>query len=563
LAKKQKELDQFRAEKALLLTDPDKQAANIERLRGITEQLNQAKIEALAAKTDHEESLRSTFADPEKMKKVQELLSNGGFAMLSADDMKLLRTELLGYETRLSDVKGQYGANHPTAQLLQRRVDQLRISYAAAVERRYQLAQQRQADVQKLYDEQTNDARDQANKAAEYARLQERVTTLQKHVEMLDGRIKEVNLAEDGGTPNITILEPAHVDDKPSYPSKQKTLAIALILGLIAGTGASVVRDRYDAPLTSAREIKNVLGTRVLGFIPHLAPDAALGMRRMTAHAASSDIAEASRSLYSTICFSIPADRVKTIVVTSPARSDGKTTLAGNLAIAMAQQGKRVLLVNADFRSPALDRIFELEGRHGLANVLEGKEIPEAAVHESGINGLDVLPSGNILKNPVEMLNTQRFMAVLEHLSDVYDHVVIDAPPAVVVNDARIIAAHCDVTLLVLRAGRSNRRQSEMARDGLLAVGANLLGVVVNDVSPRAYGQYDGVYEDLAPLPAQSSSNGNSMDPLDPHSSSQVDAWLARRPAGYRSAAAGSSAGAQPMQRSSTIEHVPERDETV
>src|SRR5207248_2472977 len=130
----------------------------------------------------------------------------------------------------------------------------------------------------------------------------------------------------------------------------------------------------------------------------------------------TSDVAEASRSLYSAICFSIPPDRLKTVLVTSPARGDGKTTLAGNLAIAMAQQGRRVLLVNADFRSPALDRIFGLEGRPGLANVLEGKEIPEAAVGESGIKNLDVLPSGNILKNPIELLNSQRFIGILDHL---------------------------------------------------------------------------------------------------------------------------------------------------
>jgi len=162
----------------------------------------------------------------------------------------------------------------------------------------------------------------------------------------------------------------------------------------------------------------------------------------------------------------------------------------------MAQQGKRVLLVDADFRSPSLHRIFNLRGRDGLSNLLAGQEIAGGIVHESGVSALDVVPCGTFLGNPPEMLGGERFGAVLEYITGIYDHVILDAPPTVPVDDARIIARSCDMTLLVLRAGRANRRLAELARDGLCAVGAKIMGVVVNDVDPHSYAKYDGVYED-------------------------------------------------------------------
>jgi capsular exopolysaccharide synthesis family protein len=268
-------------------------------------------------------------------------------------------------------------------------------------------------------------------------------------------------------------------------------MALAALVGLIGGLGFACVRDRYDYPLASARQIRSALGARVIGMIPRIAAGG-----RVLETDPTSDVAESCRALYHAICEGIPEDRARTLVVTSPARGDGKTTLAANLALAMAQQGKRVLLVDADFRSPSIQRIFDLRGKAGLGNVLQDEHFTETAIHGSCVSGLDVLPCGTVLGNPIEMLNSERFIAALEHLSSVYDHVVIDAPPTVPVDDARIIAASCDVTLLVLRAGRANRRLSETARDGLIAVGANILGIVVNDVQPRSYAQYEGVYED-------------------------------------------------------------------
>ena len=191
----------------------------------------------------------------------------------------------------------------------------------------------------------------------------------------------------------------------------------------------------------------------------------------------------------------MPAGTAKTILVTSPAPGDGQTTRASNLAAAMAQAGNRVLLLDADFRKPMQHRIFNIEKKAGLSTVLAGEGNLDDAIFHSEIAGLDVLPCGPIPANPSEILNSQTFADLLDQLCLQYDHVVLDSPPVMPVTDSRILAASCDATLLAVRAEKSTRRVAVYAREVLRAVGARILGVVVNDV-PRRKGVYGYYYSD-------------------------------------------------------------------
>lgn len=515
-----RELQKFRVTERLLSTDADKAKVMLERLKTLSDALNAARIETLSAKAAFEDCAMTILTDSRKAEQASALRRSSSFSVLAPADEQLIRQELFQYEARLNDVKRQYGMNHPSVRLLQSRVDQLQVSYAAAVIRRYDQAKVKEADLEALVARQQQEAVEEQNKAAEYARLQSEVDRVQRQIDLLDGRMKEVNFAEDSGVPNITVLEPSRLEDKPTFPSTSKTLALAILIGIFGGFGFACVRDRYDYPLESARAIRIALGTRVIGVVPRMTKRG-----RVFETDPSSDVAESCRTLYNTIADGVPPEESKTILVTSPARGDGKSTLATNLAVAMAQQGKHVLLVDADFRSPSLQRIFNLRGREGLSNLLGGQEISTGIVYDSGVVGLDVLPAGTFLGNPLEMLNSERFATVLDYLTDLYDHVIFDAPPTVPVDDARIIAASADVTLLVLRAGRANRRLAEQARDGLGAVGAKIMGVVVNDVDPHNFAKYDGVYED-GPTVARSAKAEDVTADFDV----QLRTMLARRP---------------------------------
>ena len=218
-------------------------------------------------------------------------------------------------------------------------------------------------------------------------------------------------------------------------------------------------------------EIKQLLGLPVLGVVPHMVARTPV-QRGMQLHLdPMSDVAEAYRTIRTAVYFGVPAGITKTLLVTSPSPGDGKTTLVSNLAVAMAQAGNRVLLLDADFRKPAQHKIFELEKSTGLSSLLAGEVNLDSAIKRTEVNGLEVLPCGPIPANPSEILNSQMFADLLEQLSERYDHVLLDSPPVVPVTDARILAASCGATLLALRAEKTTRKTASYARDVLRGVG--------------------------------------------------------------------------------------------
>jgi capsular exopolysaccharide synthesis family protein len=164
------------------------------------------------------------------------------------------------------------------------------------------------------------------------------------------------------------------------------------------------------------------------------------------------------------------------------------------LALALAEAGHRTLLVDADLRVPTQHKIYACGDVVGLSGVVAGRAPVERCIHAGPIKGMDLLPCGQVPFNPSETINNQAFADLLAQLAVRYDYLVIDSPPVMPVTDARILAAMCDLTILVLRAEQTGRRAAADARDGLLGFGANLLGVVVND-GPRKrnrYGYYGG-----------------------------------------------------------------------
>jgi succinoglycan biosynthesis transport protein ExoP len=271
------------------------------------------------------------------------------------------------------------------------------------------------------------------------------------------------------------------------------------VLGLMLGGGLAYLRDWLDHRLNSVDEIREMLGLTLLGVLPNMPGREVASVRGQKVQLdPMSEVAEAYRTIRTAIYFGAPDGKAKTMLITSPAPGDGKTTTASNLAIAMAQAGQKVLLLDADFRKPNLHKIFALDGPAGITEVIAEKATLADTIKPSGIPGLSVLPCGPLPKNPSEILNSRAFSKLVEQLEESFDHIVIDSPPVMPVSDARILGALCDLTVLVLRAQKSTRRVSVQARESLSSVGARILGVVVNDVpkSRGGYGYYNyGYYQ--------------------------------------------------------------------
>lgn len=335
-------------------------------------------------------------------------------------------------------------------------------------------------------------------KGADLLRIDADLQMKKQLVQKLMQRIEEVEVNKEAEQifNHIEVYEPPRVASRPSFPRKNRTLAVAVAMGMLVGAGLALLRDRLDGRMRSIEEIQTVIGLPILGVVPAMTGRKTAIARAMAVHLdPRSPVAEAYRTIRTAVYFGSNGAAFKTLLITSPEPGDGKTTSASNLAIAIAQTGRSVLLLDADFRKPTQHKNLDIKDSVGLSSVLAGREPLERAIQRTGVEGLDILPCGPIPANPSEILNSREFGELVDSLAGRYDHIVLDSPPVNAVTDARILGAVCDATILVLRADKSTRKAGEHARNGLMSVGARVVGAVVND-APRSKGYevYGGSY---------------------------------------------------------------------
>jgi capsular exopolysaccharide synthesis family protein len=214
----------------------------------------------------------------------------------------------------------------------------------------------------------------------------------------------------------------------------------------------------------------------------------------LTAHdLPKSPISEQYRLIRNNLYFSSVDKEIKTIVVTSPEPSDGKSTTSANLSIVLSQQGKQVLLIDADLRKPTVHFAFNVSNLDGLTSVLAKEISLEEAIIKSYIPNLDILPSGPIPPNPSELLGSKSMEMVMEDLRESYDYIVFDTPPILAVSDSQVMANKCDGVIMVVASGKTKRDRALKAKDLLEKANSSLLGVIVNGVESKHsnyYGQY-------------------------------------------------------------------------
>lgn len=205
-------------------------------------------------------------------------------------------------------------------------------------------------------------------------------------------------------------------------------------------------------------------------------------------------ISEQYRQIRTNILFSSVDEEIKSILITSPEPADGKSTTAINLSIVLAQQGKRVLLVDADLRKPTIHYSFRVSNLTGLTNLLTKEIDLDKAISTTYIPNLEILTCGDIPPNPSELLNSKSMKKIMKELEDLYDYVVYDSPPVLAVTDAQIIANRCNGVVLVIASGKTHKEYALRARELLEKAKSKILGVVINGVDSKnteIYKQYD------------------------------------------------------------------------
>jgi succinoglycan biosynthesis transport protein ExoP len=474
--------------------------AVVDRLNELSSALTRAQMDKLELEATYK-STKEMMNDPAK---IAQLMNAPSFRGGENSEM---RRQIRDMQAKLQDASAQYLPGYSGLQALQANIQRMREdlsaeekkaaeAYLADLEAKLNAAGQREEKIREYLNQQQGEVLKLNGIAAGYTLIESDVRRVEKSVDDLSARLKDIKITEDvDRSMNIQVVQHARPGGLVE-PDLASIMFRALAAGVVAGVGLALLRELTDQRLRSADEIKSALGMPILGVVPHITGAKLPSQRGQALHNdPMSDVAEAYRTIRTSIYFGVPAGSVKTLLVTSPAPGDGKTTLASNLAIAMAQAGNRILLLDADFRRPMQHRVFEIEQKQGLSNVLAG-EIPiEQAIHHSRVNGLDVLPVGPTPANPSEILNSQMFADLLDELADKYDLILLDSPPVMPVTDARILAASADATVLALRAEKSTRKGAVYSRDVLRSVGSRLLGVVVNDV-PRRKGVYGYYYTD-------------------------------------------------------------------
>jgi capsular exopolysaccharide synthesis family protein len=278
-------------------------------------------------------------------------------------------------------------------------------------------------------------------------------------------------------TVRVDVVAGPTLEETPVSPKPARNLGSAALLGLLVGVGGAVLREKLDSTVRSADQLREVTGAPTLAVIPF---DATAAEAPLVIGAASGARAESLRHLRTNLQF-VDVDRpVRTLVVTSPIPSEGKSTTAVNTAITFAQADKRVLLIDADLRRPKVAEFLGFEGALGLSNVLAG-QVGVADVRQRwGRHQLWVLASGSVPPNPSELLGSQAMAHLLAHQRDLYDLVVIDTPPLVPVTDAAVLAAMADGAVVVTRSGKTSAAQIVTGLGRLHAIDARVLGCVLN-----------------------------------------------------------------------------------
>lgn len=192
-------------------------------------------------------------------------------------------------------------------------------------------------------------------------------------------------------------------------------------------------------------------------------------------------VSEQFRTLRTNINFSMPDEELKTILFTSAIPGEGKSTISANIAVIFAQQGKKVLLIDADMRKPTTHYTFNRMNATGLSNLLIRDWDIDEVIQHTNINGLDLITSGPITPNPTELLSSKRMDKLIEQLSKRYDMIIFDAPPVLSVTDAQILAHRCDGTILVLHANKTEKSSVVKAKESLVSSQANIIGAVLNN----------------------------------------------------------------------------------
>lgn len=425
-------------------------------------------------------------------------LTTGGAQWLREEVTKM-ETKMRDAQLHLQDFREQYAnidfAEDSQNTILQR-VQALNVSLTKTREERIEAEAKfrekhpkmqelsaKEKELQLALFEQEQRALEMSRLSIQYNTLLREARTSEQIYNVLLTRLKELSVQEGLQSNNVQVVDYARVPDKPIGPPRTQRTVLALFLGLFAGCGVSLLREVLSKSVRTRQDFEQILGIPFLGHVP-LATEERTGRgvhALLLLKHPKSAVAEALRSVRTTLEFILPAGEPHALLITSALPEEGKSLICANLAIALHELDRKVLLVDADLRRPSLHRSFELPLEPGLSGFLQGNAAEQELIQSTSlVENLHVVTAGSTPPQPVDLLNNPSFRALLETWKKEYQYILIDSPPVLVAADAAVLATVADGVLYLIRANRTHSEAAAAAKQRLVDVGAKMLGGILN-----------------------------------------------------------------------------------
>ena len=397
--------------------------------------------------------------DLEKVETLPVIVDNRLIQNLKEDYVKLQR--------EFSELSEKYKEKHPRLirvksqlQTMKKRITEEIKKVASSIETEYRVLLSREQTLKNALDAQQKEALDLNQKAIKYGILEREVQTNQQFYDTLLNRFKETTLTGELKTGNIRIVDRAEIPRSPVRPNKKLNILLAMIVGLTIGTGLAFFFEYLDYTIQTPEDIEDYLRIPYLGGIEQFSKKTSADNMEGELFVLSepqSTISEAIKGVRTNVSIIRDENLKRSILITSTGPREGKSIVLSNLAIVLAQTGKKVLLIDADIRKPRIHELFDLKLLPGLTDILQGENNIEPIIQSTSVENLSIITSGDIPQNPSELLSSKRIQLMIESLKKKFDYILFDSPPIMVVTDPIILAKYVDDVLIVIKKGDISR----------------------------------------------------------------------------------------------------------
>ncbi len=426
-------------------------------------------------------------------------------AVLRSPLVQKMKEQEADAEKRLSDAAKRYGPEHPKMIQAKAELDAARQNthrqidaVVAGLQKEYELARANEVAVERALSQSKADIQGLNRKEFQLGILERDVQQNRNLYEMFVNRLKETSAAGDLQTTIARVVDPASVPGGPYAPNKSRIVMIAVAITLVLGAMLALLLDRLSNTINSTSDVENRLGVPVLGVLQKIGGFMKKGFISELAffNDTQSTFSEAVRTVRTGVLMSSLDSPHKVVVVTSSVPEEGKTTLSFNLACALGQV-KKVLLVDGDLRRPKIGRLVGRDPKlPGLADLVAGQAQVSQCVFFVEKAGIHVLPAGTVPPNPLELLSSKRFGDVIQKLKDAFDIVIVDSAPLQLVSDAQVLSQFASSVIYVVKADSTPYQVAQNGLKKLRRVNSPLLGVVLNQLdlekAEKYYGEYSG-----------------------------------------------------------------------